>query len=137
MPLAHVDSAPALAPFTAWAHAIAPVDSAAFEVLAWVSLGFYLLFAVVALNYALKPWAEKMMLAALGGATVASLLLHLSMRNSPAYVGKGALWKFVAVSQYLPWVVISLGTAYLLYRVGASVRQKHRGCQKHRGTDER
>lgn len=131
MPLAHVDSASALAPFTAWVHAIAPVDSVAFEALAWVSLGFYLLFAVVALHYALKPWAEKMMLTAIGGATAASLILHLSIRNSPAYVGEGALWKFVAVSQYLPWVAISLGAVYLLYRVGTSLRKKHRG------TDER
>ncbi|WP_286999472.1 MULTISPECIES: hypothetical protein [Comamonas] len=107
------------------------MDSAAFEVLAWVSLCFYLLFAVVALHYALKPWAEKMMLAAIGGATVASLLLHLSIRHSPGYVGEGALWKFVALSQYLPWVVISVGAVYWLYRVGTSLHPKHRG------TDER
>ena len=46
---------------SAWAHAIAPAGSAAFDALAWVSLAFYLLFAVVALNYALKAWAEKAM----------------------------------------------------------------------------
>ena len=117
MSVAFVDTV--LAPFQSFAHAVAPVDSAAFEVVAWVSLGCYLLFAVVALHYAFKPWAEKAMLAAMGGATMASLLLHLSLRSSPAYVGEGSLWKFVVLSQYLPWAVIGLGVVYLLYRVGS------------------
>lgn len=129
MPLAQLDSL--LAPFKAWAHAIAPVNSAAFEALAWLSLGFYLLFAVVALHYAFKPWAEKAMLAAIAGATLASLLLRFSVLSSPAYVGEGALWKFVALSQYLPWVMISLGTLYVLYRLGARWR-KTRGAADER-----
>lgn len=121
MPLASLDFL--LTPLKAWAHAIAPVSSAAFDALAWVSLGGYLLFAVVALHYALKPWAEKMMLAAMGVAAVASLLLHLSIQSSPAYVGEGALWKFVALSQYVPWAVICLGCLYALYRVGSLLCQ--------------
>ena len=121
MPLVQLDSL--LVPFKAWAHAIAPVNSAAFEALAWLSLGCYLLFAVVALHYAFKPWAEKAMLAAIAGATLASLLLRLSVLSSPAYVGEGALWKFVALSQYLPWVVVILGALYVLYRLGARWRK--------------
>lgn len=126
MPLAHVDSL--FAAFKAGAHAVAPVNSAAFEVLAWVSLGFYLLFAVVALHYALRPWAEKTMFAAIAGATAASLVLHLSLLSSPAYVGDGALWKFVAVSQYLPWAVLSVGGLYVLYRLGARWRKGRRAA---------
>lgn len=129
MSLAQLDSL--LAPFKAWAHAIAPVNSAAFEALAWLSLGCYLLFAVVALHYAFKPWAEKAMLAAIVGATLASLLLRLSVLSSPAYVGEGALWKFVALSQYLPWVVISLGTLYVLYRLGARWRKARSAANEH------
>ena len=125
MPLAHVDSL--FAAFKAGADAVAPVNSAAFEVLVWLSLGLYLLFAVVALHYALKPWAEKTLLAAIAGATCASLVFHLSLLSSPAYVGEGALWKFVVLSQYLPWAVISLGGLYVLYRVGARWR-KGRGA---------
>lgn len=112
---------PILEPFKAWAHAVAPVDSVAFHALAWLSLGWYLLFAVVALHYALKPWAEKVLLACMGSATIASLVLHLSMLSSPAYVGEGALWKFVTLSQYLPWAVISLGVLYLLYRLAGQL----------------
>ena len=126
MPLAHVDSL--FAAFKAGAHAIAPVNSAAFEALAWLSLGFYLLFAVVALHYALKPWAEKTMLAAIAGGTVASLVLHVLLLSSPGYVGEGALWKFVAVSQYLPWAVISLGGLYVLYRLVSRWRKGHRAA---------
>ncbi len=64
------------------------------------------------------------MLAAIGGGTAASLLLHLSLRSSPAYVGEGALWKFVSVSQYLPWVVVSVGgCVLLLYRIGLQLRK--------------
>lgn len=126
MPLALTDFV--LTPLKAWAHAIAPVNSAAFEALAWLSLGFYLLFAVVALHYALRPWAEKTMLAAIVGATAASLVLHLSLQSSPAYVGEGALWKFVAVSQYLPWAVLSVGGLYVLYRLGARWRKGRRAA---------
>ncbi|QXZ11007.1 hypothetical protein KUF54_07405 [Comamonas sp. Y33R10-2] len=101
------------------AHAIAPVSSVGFDVIAWMSLACYLLFAVVAINYALKPWAEKLMLACIVGGTAASLTLHLSMLSTPSYVGEGPLWKFVSLSQYLPWAVFSLSCLYLLYRIGA------------------
>lgn len=112
-----------LAPLQSLAHAVAPAGSAAFEGVAWLSLGLYLVFAVVALHYALKPWAEKAMMVAMGAATVASLVLHLSLRSSPDYVGKGALWKFVALSQYLPWAVIGVGVLYVLYRLGVRWRK--------------
>lgn len=118
-----------LTSFQAWAHALAPVHSAAFDALAWLSLGCYLLFAVVALHYALRPWAEKAMLTAIGGGTAASLVLHLSLRSSPDYVGEGPLWKFVSVSQYLPWVVVSVGGLYVLYRIGLQLRKMCRGRQ--------
>lgn len=118
-----------LTSFQAWAHALAPVHSVAFDALAWLSLACYLLFAVVALHYALRPWAEKAMLAAIGGGTAASLVLHLSLRNSPAYVGEGPLWKFVSVSQYLPWVVVSAAGLYALYRMVRPLRKKCRGRQ--------
>ncbi len=111
---------------SAWAHAIAPAGSAAFDALAWVSLAFYLLFAVVALNYALKAWAEKAMLVGIAGGTAASLVLYLSLRHTPDYTGEGALWKFVALSQYLPLPVISLGLAYALYRCVKSLRGVHK-----------
>lgn len=103
-----------------------PVNSVAFDALAWVSLGLYLLFAVVALHCAFKPWAEKVLLGALGGATAASLMLHLSILSTPSFVGEGALWKFVSVSQYLPWAVISAGAIYVLYRLGAQWRKGRR-----------
>ena len=48
MPLALADTI--LAPMQSWAHAIVPVQSAAFDALAWVSLACYLLFAMVALH---------------------------------------------------------------------------------------
>ncbi|WP_260674897.1 hypothetical protein [Comamonas aquatica] len=118
-----------LTSFQAWAHALAPVYSVAFEALAWLSLACYLLFAVVALHYALRPWAEKAMLAAIGGGTAASLVLHLSLRSSPDYVGEGPLWKFVSVSQYLPWVVVSVGGLYVLYRIGLQLRKMCCGRQ--------
>ena len=106
-----------------WAHSVIPVGSSSFDVVAWLSLAGYALFAVIALNYALKPWAEKIMLASIFGATAASLCLHLSMLHSPNYTGNGALWKFVSLSQYLPWAVISLGCVYLLYRIFSALRQ--------------
>ena len=118
-----------LTSFQAWAHALAPVHSVAFDALAWLSLGCYLLFAVVALHYALRPWAEKAMLAAIGGGTAASLVLHLSLRSSSDYVGEGPLWKFVSLSQYLPWVVVSVGGLYVLYRIGRPLRKMCRGRQ--------
>lgn len=121
MSLVPADSIPAL--LQSWAHAMVPVNSAAFEALAWLSLGCYLLFAVVALHYALKPWAEKALLGTIGAGTVASLVLHLSIQSTPSYVGEGALWKFVSLSQYLPWMVISLGALYLLYRLGVRLRK--------------
>lgn len=124
MSLARADSI--LAQFQSLAHAIVPVNSAAFDALAWVSLGLYLLFAVVALYYAFKPWSEKVLLGSLGGATVASLVLHLSIQSTPSSVGEGALWKFVSVSQYLPWAVISAGAIYVLYRLGAQRRKARR-----------
>lgn len=124
MPLTRVDSI--LAPFQSLAHALVPVNSVAFDALAWVSLGLYLLFAVVALHYAFKPWADKVLLASAGGATVASLVLHLSIQSSPSYVGEGALWKFVSLSQYLPWAVISLGAVYLLGRLAAQLLKGRR-----------
>ncbi|MNR48661.1 hypothetical protein D3C85_1679230 [compost metagenome] len=77
----------------------------------------YLVFAVIALQYALKPWAEKAMFTSIAGAAAASLLLHFSILHSPSYVGEGALWRFVSLSQYLPWAVISLSCMYLLYRI--------------------
>ena len=40
-----------LTSFQAWAHALIPVHSVAFDALAWLSLGCYLLFAVVAYAY--------------------------------------------------------------------------------------
>jgi hypothetical protein len=106
-----------LSPFKAWAHDIAPVGSVTFNVLAWMSLGLYLLFAVVALHYALKPWAEKALLGSIGCATAASMVLYLSIQSAPAYAGEGTLWKFVTLSQYLPWAVISLGVLYVVYRL--------------------
>ena len=99
-----------------WAHASAPAGSAQFEALAWLSLAFYVAFAVVALHYALRPWAEKAMLASLLGATTISLILHLALQYSPTYQGAGPLWKFVSLSQYAPWPVLSAGCLYLLYR---------------------
>ena len=124
MPLVSADSI--LAPLQSWAHAMVPVNSAAFDALAWLSLGCYLLFAVVALHYALKPWAEKALLGTIGAGTVASLVLHLSIQSTPSYVGEGALWKFVSLSQYLPWMVISVGALYLLYRLAARLRKGRR-----------
>jgi hypothetical protein len=124
MPLALADTI--LAPLQSWAHAIVPVQSAAFDALAWVSLACYLLFAMVSLHDALKPWADKVLLGAMGAATAASLVLHLSIRSTPSDVGEGALWKFVSVSQYLPWVVISLGLIYVVYRLGAQLLKSHR-----------
>lgn len=100
-----------------WAHSVTPVGSAQFDGVAWFSLACYLAFAVIALHYALKPWAEKVMFTCIAGGAAASLLLHLSILHSPAYVGEGPLWKFVSLSQYLPWAVISLSGVYLLYRV--------------------
>jgi len=100
-----------------WAHFVAPVGSDAFTMVAFFSLACYLLFAVIALHYALKTWAEKVMVASISSATVASLVLHLSMLHSPWYVGEGALWRFVSLSQYLPWGVVSLSCLYLLYRI--------------------
>lgn len=108
------------------AHALAPAGTDRFEWVAMVSLLGYLLFAVVALHYALKPWAEKAMCASLLGATAASLLLRLSLRQSPSYAGEGPLWKFVSMSQYLPWAVISVGCLYGLYRLGSRCRAKRR-----------
>lgn len=110
---------PMMTALQSWAHAVAPAGSQRFEALAWLSLACYLLFAVVALHYALKTWAEKVMFASIAGGTMASLLLHFSLRHSPAYAGEGALWKFVALSQYLPWAVISVGCVYVMYRVGS------------------
>ncbi len=78
---------------------MAPVGSVAFDMLSWVSLAFYLLFAVVAINYALKIWAEKVMLVCIVCGALASLVLHLSILSSPSYAGEGALWKFVSLSQ--------------------------------------
>lgn len=124
MSFAFVDSA--LATLKSWAHTVAPVHSAAFEAVAWVSLGFYLVFAVVALHYTLKPWAEKAMLASMGGGAVASLVLHLSLLHSPSYVGEGALWKLVVLSQYLPWVVLSAGGLYVLYRALGRLRKERK-----------
>ena len=69
------------------------------------------------MSYALKLWAEKVMLACIAGGTAASLTLHLSILSSPSYAGEGPLWKFVSLSQYLPWAVFSLSCLYLLYRI--------------------
>lgn len=110
------------AAFQTWGHALAPAGSDRFDHIAIFSLLGYLIFAVVALHYALKPWAEKAMLASMSAATAASLLLHLSLLHTPSYVGEGPLWKFVSLTQYLPWAVISLGALYLLYRVGKRYR---------------
>jgi len=102
-----------------WAHSVTPVGSERFDGVALFSLACYLAFAVIALHYALKPWAEKVMFTSIAGAAAASLLLHLSILHSPAYVGEGALWRFVSLSQYLPWAVIGLSGGYLLYRICA------------------
>ena len=120
MPLAQVNSifSNIASSLKARAHAMAPVGSVAFDMLSWVSLAFYLLFAAVAINYALKIWAEKVMLVCIVCGALASLVLHLSILSSPSYAGEGALWKFVSLSQYFPWAVISLGSLYLLYRIG-------------------
>jgi len=104
------------------AHALTPAGSAPFDAVAWFSLACYLAFAVIALHYALKPWAEKALFASLAAATAASLWLHLSLLHSPAYVGEGALWRFVSLSRYLPWAVIGLASVYWLYRVGTRRR---------------
>lgn len=100
-----------------WAHAAAPAGSESFEMVALFSLACHIVFAIVALHYALKTWAEKVMFTCIAGGTGASLLLHLSLLHSPSYIGEGALWKFVSLSQYLPWAVISLGGLYVLYRI--------------------
>lgn len=102
-----------------WAHTLTPVGTEAFDRVALFSLACYLVFAVIALHYALKTWAEKVMWICIAGGTVASLWLHLSIRHTPAYVGEGPLWKFASLSQYLPWAVISVGCVYLLYRLCA------------------
>ena len=73
------------------------------------------------MNYALESWAGKAMAVGICGATAATLVLKLSLLHSPAYVGEGALWKFVALSQYLPGAVIGLGGMYLLYRICAAL----------------
>ncbi len=99
------------------AHALTPAGSAPFDAVAWFSLACYLAFAVIALHYALKPWAEKALFASLAAATAASLWLHLCLLHSPAHVGEGALWRFVSLSRYLPWAVIGLGGVYWLYRI--------------------
>ena len=100
-----------------WAHSVIPVGSEPFDGVALFSLACYLVFAVIALHYALKTWAEKAMFASISCATAASLLLHLSILHSPSYVGEGELWKFVSLSQYLPWGVVTLSCVYLLYRI--------------------
>ena len=105
-----------------WAHSVTPVGSAQFDGVALFSLACYFVFAVVALHYALKPWAEKVMFTSIAAAAAASLVLHFSILHSPSYVGDGALWRFVSLSQYLPWAVISLSCGYLLYRIGARRR---------------
>lgn len=106
-----------------WAHSVTPVGSESFDMVALFSLVCYLFFAVIALHYALKTWAEKVMFVCISGGTVASLLLHLSILHYPSYVGEGALWKFVSLSQYLPWGVASLSCVYLLYRICSPRRQ--------------
>jgi len=106
-----------------WAHSVIPAGTAAFEGVAVFSLAGYLLFAVTAMNYALESWAGKAMAIGICAATAATLLLKLSLLHSPAYVGEGALWKFVSLSQYLPGAVIGLGCAYLLYRIGSALRK--------------
>lgn len=107
-----------------WAHSLVPVGAESFEIVASFSLACYLVFAVVALQYALKPWAEKVMFTSIAVGSLASLLLHLSMLHSPKYIGEGALWKFVALSRYVPWVVLSLGCVYVVYRLGSARRQR-------------
>lgn len=106
------------------AHAVVPAGSVAFEVLAWLSLVCYVLFAWVAMHYALKPWAEKVMLASLGSGMAASFLLHLSILSTPSHAGEGPLWKFVSLSRYLPWAALGLGCVYVLYRVGAGLLKR-------------
>lgn len=86
-----------------------------FDVVAVFSLLCYLVFAVVALQYALKPWAEKVMFASIAVGAVASLLLHFALRESPAYVGGGPLWKFVVLSQYVPMGLLIVGGVYGMY----------------------
>lgn len=108
----------------AWAHAVVPAGSARFDGVAIVSLLGYTVFAVVALHYAFKSWAERVLYASLAVATAASLLLHLSLRETPRYVGEGSLWKFVALSQYLPWAVLSAAGVYGAYRAYGRLRQR-------------
>lgn len=109
-----------------WANAVAAGGTENFDRVALFSLACYLVFAVTALQYALKPWAEKVMLASMVAGAAASLLLHLSLRHTPSYVGEGPLWKFVALSQYLPLAVVSLGGMYLLYRMGSALLKKRK-----------
>lgn len=111
-----------LATLAFWAHTVTPAGSERFDGVAIFSLACYLFFAVIAMNYALKPWAEKALFTSIAGAAAASLLLHLSLLHSPAYVGEGALWKFVSLSRYLSLAVIGLGCGYLLYRMGTRRR---------------
>lgn len=115
-----------LAALQSWAHATAPAGTESFDSVAIFSLACYLLFAVLALFYALKTWAEKVMFTSLAAGTAASLLLHLSLRHTPSYAGEGALWKFVSMSQYLPWAVLSICCMYALYRMGTYLRPTRR-----------
>lgn len=114
----------AMTALKSWAHSVAPVGTESFETVALFSLACYLVFAVVALQYALKTWAEKVMFTSIAGGSLASLLLHLSMLHSPAHVGEGALWKFVSLSRYLPSTVFIFGCLYLAYRMGSSLRRR-------------
>ena len=105
-----------------WAHALTPAGSEEFNGVAWFSLACYLGFAVIALHYAFKPWAEKVMFTCIGSAAAASLWLHLALLHSPSYVGEGALWRFVSLSRYLPWAVFGLSCVYLIHRICARRR---------------
>ena len=112
------------AAFTLWAHTMVPAGSDSFDGVAIFSLVCYLIFAVVALQYALRTWAEKVMLATLVSGAAASFLLHLSLLHSPTYQGEGPLWKFVSLSQYLPWAVLMLAAVYLLYRTFTALKKR-------------
>ena len=74
----------------------------------------------------LQSWAQAVIVAA----TAATLVLRFSLSGSPSYVGEGPLWRFVVLSQYLPWAVLSVGGIYVVYRAAGTLRKKRRAADE-------
>lgn len=108
------------------ASSVAPTGSVAFDAVVLLALAFQLAFAVVAMHYALKPWADKALLMSITGGALASLVLHLSMLHTPDFVGEGVLWKFASVSRYLPWAVLAFAVGSLILAAGFRVVRRLR-----------